>query len=185
MSDASFAASFSSLMTFFLDGIDSYSSVKSSSTATPSLLFGKSRMCPIDATTLKSRPRYLLMVLAFAGDSTTTSAFAMGPIRDWWLVAGHLLFTLTCSVKPDEPSAAGAPDHPLHFQLEKPRQHARWRKAGPLGDDVELALLAGRKRRQHRVGARRLTVAERRGHRWQTKLFQDIVRGLHNLCTIP
>src|SRR5437762_11783545 len=102
-------------MTFFLEGIDSYSSAKSSSTATPSLLFGKSRMCPIDATTLKSRPRYLLMVFAFAGDSTTTSAFAMGPIRDWWLMA-TFLFTLTCSVKPDEPSAAGSPDQTLHFQ---------------------------------------------------------------------
>src|SRR5947209_17488961 len=67
-------------MTFFLDGIDSYSSVKSSSTATPSLLFGKSRMCPIDATTLYFRPRYLLMVFAFAGDSTTTSAFAISAL---------------------------------------------------------------------------------------------------------
>jgi hypothetical protein len=26
---------------------------------------------------LKSRPKYLLIVFAFAGDSTTTSAFAM------------------------------------------------------------------------------------------------------------
>ena len=34
-------------------------------------------MCPIEAMTLKSLPRYLLIVLALAGDSTTTSAFAM------------------------------------------------------------------------------------------------------------
>src|SRR5919108_779186 len=145
MSDASLAASFNSLMTFFLDAIDSYSSAKSFSTSTPSLLFGRSRMCPIDATTLKSRPKYLLMVFAFAGDSTTTSAFAIVLSR---LVArcslldarypatrllratrgeprvpsdelgAAFLFTLARTVNPHEPAAAHPHDRALQFQLE-------------------------------------------------------------------
>src|SRR5215217_2547243 len=35
-------------------------------------LDGRSRTCPMDAFTMKSSPRYLLIVLALAGDSTIT-----------------------------------------------------------------------------------------------------------------
>src|SRR5262245_60529231 len=42
--------------------------------STPIRLFGRSLTCPIDAFTVKSAPRYFLIVRAFAGDSTTTSA---------------------------------------------------------------------------------------------------------------
>src|SRR5213592_4733264 len=117
-------------MTFLRDGIDSYSSAKSSSTATPSLLFGRSRMWPIDATTLKSRPRYLLMVFAFAGDSTTTNAFAIeflvpnpcripveSQIPNPESRTRALLLTLARSVKPHEPPAAESPNQFLHFEL--------------------------------------------------------------------
>src|SRR5580765_1958128 len=128
MSDASLAASLSSLRTFLRDAIDSYSSAKSFSTSTPSLLFGRSRMCPIDARTLKSRPRYLLMVFAFAGDSTTTSAFA--------IVASF--FTLARSVNSDETPAADPRDRPAQFQLEQPRQKFRRRQPRTLGDRVEI-----------------------------------------------
>src|SRR5690606_29203659 len=38
----------------------------------------KSRICPMLDFTMKSLPRYLLIVLALAGDSTMTSAFPMG-----------------------------------------------------------------------------------------------------------
>src|SRR5207244_13177326 len=41
----------------------------------PKRLLGKSRTCPLLATTSKSGPRYLLMVLALAGDSTITRFF--------------------------------------------------------------------------------------------------------------
>src|SRR5207245_733698 len=118
MSLASFAASFSSLITFLRERIDSYSSVKSLSTSTPSLLFGRSRMWPIDATTLKSRPRYLLMVFAFAGDSTTTSDFAIELLLRTPYPRRSLLFTLTRFVKPHEPATAGPRDQSLHFELE-------------------------------------------------------------------
>src|SRR3954463_15216829 len=40
--------------------------------STPMPLLGRSRTCPIDAFTMKPSPRYLLIVLAFAGDSTIT-----------------------------------------------------------------------------------------------------------------
>src|SRR5262244_1642495 len=46
--------------------------------STPSLLFGKSLTWPSEAFTTKSLPRYLLIVLAFAGDSTITSDFLAG-----------------------------------------------------------------------------------------------------------
>src|SRR5689334_15905639 len=77
MSVASLAASFSSLMTFTLVGSTTYSGSNLASTSTPSLFLGRSRTCPIDAITLKSRPRYLLIVFAFAGDSTMTSDLAI------------------------------------------------------------------------------------------------------------
>src|SRR5947209_5972998 len=41
----------------------------------PKRLLGKSRTWPLLATTSKSGPRYLLMVLALAGDSTITRFF--------------------------------------------------------------------------------------------------------------
>src|SRR6185437_391115 len=41
--------------------------------STPILFFGKSLTWPTEASTIKSLPRYLLIVLAFAGDSTITS----------------------------------------------------------------------------------------------------------------
>src|SRR5437588_1067706 len=43
--------------------------------STPIPLEGRSRTCPIDAFTTKSSPRYLLIVLALAGDSTITRLF--------------------------------------------------------------------------------------------------------------
>ena len=49
---ASFAASFSSLRTFLRLAMTSYDGSKPSSTSTPSLLFGRSRTWPIEATTL-------------------------------------------------------------------------------------------------------------------------------------
>src|SRR5205823_10645719 len=41
----------------------------------PKRLLGRSRTWPRQATTSKSGPRYLLMVLALAGDSTITRLF--------------------------------------------------------------------------------------------------------------
>jgi hypothetical protein len=37
---------------------------------------GRSRTCPIEAFTVKSLPRYLLIVFALAGDSTMTRFLA-------------------------------------------------------------------------------------------------------------
>src|SRR6187402_2908559 len=42
------------------------------SRSTPMPLLGRSLTCPIDAFTMKPSPRYLLIVLALAGDSTIT-----------------------------------------------------------------------------------------------------------------
>src|SRR6185436_13900806 len=138
MSVASFAASFSSLRTFFRDSSDSYVSSKSLSTSTPSLLFGRSRTWPIDAITLKSRPRYLLMVFAFAGDSTTTSDFAISPLLQPFAISPFDL-TLARSVNPDESSAADSRHGAVEFQLEQTRQQPRRTQPGSLGNLVEIA----------------------------------------------
>src|SRR5438874_13131886 len=111
MSDASLAASLSSLMTFLREARDSYCSVKSLSMSTPSLLFGRSRICPIEATTLKPAPRYLLMVFALAGDSTTTSAFAIPAFSPY-----HGLSN------PNEPSTPCTSDQAAQLQLEQAGQ---------------------------------------------------------------
>src|SRR5438309_1438773 len=50
----------------------SYSGWKLFCTSTPRPFEGRSLICPIEAITTKSLPRYLLMVFAFAGDSTIT-----------------------------------------------------------------------------------------------------------------
>src|SRR5436190_1545455 len=118
------------------------------------------------------------MVFAFLGDSTTTSAF---PIR--------LISTLARSVNPHEPAATDARDRPAQFQLEQTRQQFRRRQAGALGDRVEIARFAWRQRRQYRVrkgrGERQSVPLWRLpGPIEHPQLFQDIVRGLHNLCPV-
>ena len=71
-SSAVLAAARSSLTTFSLAGLISYSSWKPFSMSTPSFL-GRSRMWPTEAITLYPLPRYLVMVLALDGLSTITS----------------------------------------------------------------------------------------------------------------
>src|ERR1700682_5550426 len=55
----------------------SYSGWKWFWTSTPSPFEGRSLICPIEAITMKSLPRYLLIVFALAGDSTMTKFFAI------------------------------------------------------------------------------------------------------------
>src|SRR2546425_12180672 len=55
----------------------SYSGAILFCTSTPKPFAGRSFMCPIEAFTMKSLPRYLLIVFALAGDSTTTRFFAI------------------------------------------------------------------------------------------------------------
>src|SRR5256885_15548666 len=50
----------------------SYSGSKLFWTSTPRPFDGRSLICPIEAFTTKSLPRYLLIVFALAGDSTMT-----------------------------------------------------------------------------------------------------------------
>src|SRR5437867_395801 len=72
---ASFAAAFSSRITFSLPGITSYVGSKLLSKSMPMPFLGRSLMWPTEASTLYWAPRYLLIVFAFEGDSTTTNAF--------------------------------------------------------------------------------------------------------------
>src|SRR4051812_31171288 len=67
----SFASFFSSLTTFPRLWRISYSGSKVFR-STPIPLGGRSRTCPMLAFTTKPSPRYLLIVLALAGDSTIT-----------------------------------------------------------------------------------------------------------------
>src|SRR5437867_1778077 len=57
--------------------IGTYSGSKSRSTSTPSLLFGRSMMWPLEAITVKPRPRNLVRVRDLVGDSTITRDFAL------------------------------------------------------------------------------------------------------------
>src|SRR3546814_3703856 len=59
-------------MVSFLLACTSYSTAKSCSVSTLRPLAGRSRMCPIDESTMKSGPRNPPMVRALAGDSTMT-----------------------------------------------------------------------------------------------------------------
>src|SRR5271154_4968498 len=68
-----FASFLSRSTTFSFPGMTISSGAKLPSLrSTPSLFFGRSLMCPTEASTVKSFPRYLLIVLALAGDSTIT-----------------------------------------------------------------------------------------------------------------
>ncbi len=68
------AAFLISWMIFDLPWMCTYSGKKPFSTSTPIFDFGRSTTWPTDAFTVKPEPRYFLIVFAFAGDSTTTSA---------------------------------------------------------------------------------------------------------------
>ncbi|OQB37110.1 MAG: hypothetical protein BWY06_02538 [Candidatus Latescibacteria bacterium ADurb.Bin168] len=74
---AFFPAMRSSFTIFRLLGSTSYCGRKSSSTFTPSEFSGRSLTWPMEERTSNSRPRTLLMVRAFAGDSTITSERGM------------------------------------------------------------------------------------------------------------
>ena len=67
-----FTKSFKSLTIFFLSSLTIYFGLKSLSILTPSSLDGRSTIWPKQEETLKSLPKNLSIVLAFAGDSTIT-----------------------------------------------------------------------------------------------------------------
>ena len=69
-----FRASAIALTCFLLADPTSQSISNSFSGSTEPSFGGKSRTCPYDAKTVKPGPRYLFIVLALAGDSTTTTA---------------------------------------------------------------------------------------------------------------
>src|SRR5438477_1097658 len=81
ISEAPLAAAFKSLIVDSLPGIVTYSGLKECSTSIPSVLFGKSRTCPIEARISYLPPRNRPSVLALAGDSTMISGFAMSVLR--------------------------------------------------------------------------------------------------------
>src|SRR5512134_2121005 len=76
MAEDVLATFFSSSTTFLRPGTTSYFGAKFFSTSTARVLAGRSRTCPMEALTVNPRPRNLLIVFAFAGDSTMTSDFA-------------------------------------------------------------------------------------------------------------
>jgi hypothetical protein len=78
-SRASLAALLRSAIVFSLPGIGTSSGSKPPSTSMPSFFSGRSMMWPTVAFTRYPRPRYLPIVLAFAGDSTITSDGAFTP----------------------------------------------------------------------------------------------------------
>src|SRR5229473_4343438 len=65
------------LLRFLESGMISYSGWKLFCTSTPRPFEGRSLICPIEAITMKSLPRYLLIVFALAGDSTMTRFFGI------------------------------------------------------------------------------------------------------------
>src|SRR5262245_2807848 len=73
MRSASSAAALILASAFVLPRIGTYLGSKSFSRSTPSSLFGRSIMWPLEATTEKPRPRNLVSVRDLVGDSTMTS----------------------------------------------------------------------------------------------------------------
>ena len=76
---AFFASVFSDFIKSPFPLIFMYSGSKSCSMSTPSFDFGRSLMCPIDATTFVLPPRNFFIVFAFAGDSTIINLSAIYP----------------------------------------------------------------------------------------------------------
>src|SRR5882672_11450570 len=111
------------LLRFLVSGMISYSGSKLFWTSTPRPFEGRSLICPIEAITMKSLPRYLLIVFALAGDSTMTRFFAITsqvqPRTDVCSMTGGCLpqvfsrlrqaglkITLTVPEKPNRPKIA-------------------------------------------------------------------------------
>src|ERR1035438_5476623 len=120
MESTPFAASRSSCMSFFLPSITSYFGRKPLSTSTARSFLGRSLMCPSDAFTTNCLPRYLLMVFAFAGDSTITNAFAIfsfGMIADYPVTLPHFNKILARQLL----------NKPEHLQFEERRDELRRR----------------------------------------------------------
>src|SRR5215475_8237140 len=130
-------------MTFFLPGNSSYVGSKLLSTSTPRPFFGKSMMWPTEAMTLKSLPRYLLIVFAFDGDSTITSD----------LDITHPNASYVCRDAHNKIYRHGEPYQPL----QKANQITRTRC------EVQAAV-----RREWRVGGRRRVLCQVRMSRIQS-----------------
>ena len=106
---ASFAALLSSAIAFCLPLTVVNFGANCPSTSTPSSRSGKSRMWPTVAFTVKPFPRYLPIVFAFAGDSTTTSvclpsamSFSLLLVRHRRVIRRSLAYLPVC---PSVPSA--------------------------------------------------------------------------------
>src|SRR5271156_5552862 len=85
----------------------------------PKRLLGRSRTCPLLATTSKSSPRYLLIVFALAGDSTITRFFFFfaatdGSLRYWHRGSGWVARPAWCLV------GLPSPTYMLLGQVGKP-----------------------------------------------------------------
>jgi hypothetical protein len=122
---------------------------------TPRLDFGRSRIWPMEALTMKPESRYFWIVLTLVGDSTTTSE------RD---LANGLL---SAAGGPDEPLPGQLPDTPLELQGQQARRRAGGGEAAPLdqffhghrlgadeGQQRILGLRAGRRWGRYRGHAR-------------------------------
>ncbi|OPY57986.1 MAG: hypothetical protein A4E56_03452 [Pelotomaculum sp. PtaU1.Bin065] len=72
---AFFSATRKSLIVLPLPRIVIYFGLNPFDMSTPNWLLGKSRTCPMEALTIYFLPRNLLIVFAFAGDSTITKVF--------------------------------------------------------------------------------------------------------------
>src|SRR5262245_18863002 len=113
---------------------------------------GRSRTCPIEASTIQSLPRYLEMVLALAGDSTITR---------------NLGIAVTVESAGRACQAGTASEHALG-RLPEPRPMRSW--PGPRGPDKLTAAAVSRplaRRRRHHAPAllpRRPAALRRLGH---------------------
>src|SRR5436190_22111558 len=142
-------------MIFLRPGRISYVGLKSFFSSTPRLRLGRSRTCPIDALTVKLRPRNLLIVFALAGDSTMTSDLPKktllrprrGPYR-WTNIGGCQILQARClsgaaRSRLQKISRARARDHDPP-QLEPQERHLQGRRGKPGGASDRFRILAAR-----------------------------------------
>src|SRR5207302_5438933 len=179
MSDAPLAAAFNSLIVDSFPGMVTYSGLNECSMSIPSVLFGKSRTCPIEARMSYLPPRKRPSVFAFAGDSTMISGFAISVLvvsaaRDRTAVADYIASNF---------QQRQAPTHFLDVQVHQDRQvimMARFYPIKQFPNGRQLRILRCRIRARTRTRTRVcMRTRARVCAREIRKFIEHVLDGLH------
>src|SRR5207302_7937069 len=179
ISDAPLAAAFNSLMVDSLPGMVTYSGLNACSMSIPSVLLGRSRTWPMEARISYLPPRNRPSVLAFAGDSTMISGFAMSVLR------GACHRAAVADYIAAKFQHRQAPVHFLDVKVHHGRQVIMMPRFYPikqLPNGEKLRILRARIRARTRTRARVYTrLRSRACAREIGKLIEHVLNRLHQL----